>query len=106
ADAPAALVEAALAAGARVVRTALGDPAEIVEVPRRRGAPRVAAVTTHHEAQACVAAGVDAIVAQGAEAGGHRSTFAWPQDGPPPLVGTMALVPVVVDGVRVTVVAE
>ena len=105
ADAPAALVEAALAAGARVVSTALGDPGEIVELARPAGVPVLAAVTTVDEARACVDAGVDAIVAQGAEAGGHRSTFAWPQDGPPPLVGTIALVPLVVDAVDVPVVA-
>ena len=105
ADAPAALVEAALAAGARVVSTALGDPGEILELARPAGVPVLAAVTTVEEARACAAAGVDAIVAQGAEAGGHRSTFAWPQDGPPPLVGTIALVPLVVDAVDVPVVA-
>ena len=105
ADAPAALVEAALAAGARVVSTALGDPAEIVEVARRAGVPVLAAVTTLDEAQACVAAGVDAIVAQGAEAGGHRSTFSWPSSDPPPLVGTFALVPLMVDAVDLPVVA-
>ncbi len=105
ADAPAALVEAALAAGARVVSTALGDPGEILELARPAGVPVLAAVTTVDEARACAAAGVDAIVAQGAEAGGHRSTFAWPQDGPPPLVGTIALVPLVVDAVDVPVVA-
>jgi nitronate monooxygenase len=103
--APAALVEAALAAGARVVSTALGDPGEIVELARPAGVPVLAAVTTLDEAQACVAAGVDAIVAQGAEAGGHRSTFAWPSSDPPPLVGTFALVPLVVDAVDLPVVA-
>jgi nitronate monooxygenase len=48
------------------------------------------------------AAGVDVIVAQGAEAGGHRSI--WRRDAPAD-VGTFALVPEVVDAVRVPVVA-
>ena len=45
------------------------------------------------------------VVAQGAEAGGHRSTFELGPDGQVPLVGTMALVPQVVDAVDVPVVA-
>jgi len=48
-------------------------------------------------------AGADVLIAQGMEAGGHRGTFeASPQ---PPLVGTMVLVPRVVDAVEVPVVA-
>ena len=43
------------------------------------------------------------MIAQGAEAGGHRSTF--DLSGDLPLVGTMALVPQVVDAVDVPVVA-
>ncbi|WP_233878951.1 NAD(P)H-dependent flavin oxidoreductase [Paraburkholderia flagellata] len=42
-------------------------------------------------------AGADAIVAQGAEAGGHRGTFNG--EAPHALVGTMALVPQLVDAV-------
>ncbi|WP_321907415.1 nitronate monooxygenase [Paraburkholderia sp. J11-2] len=42
-------------------------------------------------------AGADAIVAQGAEAGGHRGTFIG--EAPHALVGTMALVPQLVDAV-------
>jgi nitronate monooxygenase len=43
-------------------------------------------------------AGADAIVAQGAEAGGHRGTFIG--DVPHALVGTMALVPQLADAVE------
>ena len=49
------------------------------------------------------ASGVDAVVAQGGEAGGHRGTFAGPPEGA--LIGTMALVPQVVDAVKIPVVA-
>src|SRR5205814_6486287 len=49
-------------------------------------------------------AGTDAIVAQGSEAGGHRSTFAMSFDAR--LIGTMALVPQVVDRVAVPVIAS
>jgi nitronate monooxygenase len=48
-------------------------------------------------------AGADAIIAQGAEAGGHRGTFTdTPGAG---TIGTMALVPQVADVVRVPVIA-
>ncbi|MGB2682508.1 MAG: nitronate monooxygenase [Candidatus Competibacter sp.] len=47
--------------------------------------------------------GVDFIVAQGAEAGGHRGTFIGrPEQG---LVGTLALVPLLIEHLRVPVVA-
>lgn len=49
-------------------------------------------------------AGVDAVVAQGYEAGGHRGTFLGPVDDRS-LVGTVALVPQVVDAVSVPVLA-
>jgi nitronate monooxygenase len=60
-------------------------------------------VTTPEEAEQLAAAGVDAVVAQGSEAGGHRGTFAGPFEEA--LVGTLALVPQVADRVRVPVVA-
>jgi nitronate monooxygenase len=47
---------------------------------------------------------VDAIVTQGSEAGGHRSTFAGSFEAG--LVGTIALVPQVVDAVTVPVIAS
>ena len=59
--------------------------------------------TTVEEARLLEAAGVDAVVAQGLEAGGHRGTFAAPFEQA--LIGTMALVPQVCDAVRVPVVA-
>lgn len=59
--------------------------------------------TSVAEALALQAAGVDAVVAQGWEAGGHRGGFLPPSDAG--LLGTMALVPQVVDAVSVPVVA-
>jgi nitronate monooxygenase len=59
--------------------------------------------TTVAEAVALERAGVDAVVAQGYEAGGHRGTFLAPVERS--LVGTLALVPQVVDAVSVPVVA-
>ena len=103
-DPPLALVEAGLEAGATVVSSALGDPSPLVPLAREAGAPLVSMAATVEEARAHVAAGAEVIVAQGAEAGGHRATFDVGPEGPP-LVGTFALVPQVVDAVDVPVVA-
>ena len=103
-DPPLALVEAGLEAGATVVSGALGDPSPLVPLAREAGAPLVSMAASVEEARAHAAAGADVIVAQGAEAGGHRATFDLPPHGPP-LVGTFALVPQVVDAVDVPVVA-
>lgn len=78
-------------------------PAQEVEALHALGAVVIGSATTVEEARVLEASGVDAVVAQGAEAGGHRGTFAGPPEGA--LIGTMALVPLVVDAVRVPVVA-
>jgi nitronate monooxygenase len=61
-------------------------------------------VTTVAEARAAEAAGADVIVAQGAEAGGHRGAFD-AAEAERRQVGLFALLPAVVDAVRVPVVA-
>jgi len=60
--------------------------------------------TTAAEARALEEAGVNAVIAQGSEAGAHRGTFL--HDAQDALVGTMALVPLVARAVRVPVVAS
>ena len=60
--------------------------------------------TTVREAQTLEQDGVDAVVAQGAEAGGHRGTFLDAFESS--LIGTMALVPQVADAVSVPVIAS
>ncbi|WP_068775253.1 nitronate monooxygenase family protein [Paenibacillus sp. FJAT-26967] len=70
----------------------------------RLGIRTIGTATTVREALLLQQAGVDAIVAQGAEAGGHRGTF--PGEGEPPLIGTMALVPQIADSVQVPVIAS
>jgi nitronate monooxygenase len=67
------------------------------------GIPVLGTATSVAEAVALEAAGVDAIVATGAEAGGHRVSFL--RDPAHSLVGTFALVPQVVDAVDVPVIA-
>jgi nitronate monooxygenase len=88
-----------------VLSTAMGDPGELVERAHEEGARTIATVTTVEEAVLVAERGADAVVAQGAEAGGHRSTFELGPNGEGQLVGTMALVPQVVDAVDVPVVA-
>ena len=64
----------------------------------------IGTATTVEEAQQLEKSGVDAIVTQGSEAGGHRGTFAG--DFAQGIVGTIALVPQVADAVRVPVIAS
>jgi len=98
-------IEIALAAGVPVISLAMGSPAEWSARVHAAGALLVAAATTVADARELVQAGADVIVAQGAEAGGHRSLLAPGVPRPVPLVGTMALVPAIVDAVRVPVLA-
>ena len=98
-------LEIASAASVPVISFAMGSPRPYAPRVHATGAVLMAAATTVDDAKAAEAAGADVIVAQGAEAGGHRSTFeAGPLDSVP-LVGTMALLPAVVDAVSIPVVA-
>jgi nitronate monooxygenase len=67
------------------------------------GAKVVSSATTVDEARWLADRGCDAIIAQGYEAGGHRGVFL--EEDVATQVGTMALVPQVVDAVRVPVIA-
>jgi nitronate monooxygenase len=84
----------------------LGDPGrDLVRRCHERGVKVIAMIATVEDARAVADAGVDAIVAQGSEAGGHRSTWVKRESREAASIGTMALVPQVVDAVRVPVVA-
>ena len=80
---------ACLEEGVAVVSTFWGDPAPYADLVHSAGALHVHTVGSAEEARRAVDAGVDAVVAQGVEAGGH----VWGQ------VSTLALVPAVVDAV-------
>jgi nitronate monooxygenase len=81
-----------------------GDPgAARVAAIHAAGARAVGTATNVPEARQLAASGCDALVAQGAEAGAHRGSFLGPRDAG--LVGTLALVPQVVDAVDVPVAA-
>lgn len=87
-----------------VLSVVFGVPsAEVVAEARDRGIRVVGTATTVAEAVALAEAGVDAVVATGAEAAGHRVSFLRPAEES--LVGTFALVPQVVDAVDVPVIA-
>lgn len=76
--------------------------AALVERVRATGAVVVSSATSVAEARALEQGGAHAIIAQGAEAGGHRGTFLTDSDAE---LGTFALLPQVVDAVRVPVIA-
>ncbi len=98
-------IDLALEAGVPVVSFAMGDPSRFVERIHQAGAKVAATVTTVQEAETVLAGGADIVVAQGAEAGGHRSTFQAGAGDDIDLIGTFALVPQVADAVPVPVVA-
>lgn len=89
-----------------VFSVGLGNPgAEMVEACHHNGIKVIAMVTTVEDARVVEATGLDAVVAQGAEAGGHRSHFTKPAAAEIGTIGTVALVPEVVDAVRLPVIA-
>ncbi len=76
---------------------------DFISAIKNAGIVLISSATNVSEARALEDAGVEAIIAQGWEAGGHRGAHAQsvPYDG----VGTIALVPQVVDAVSVPVIA-
>jgi nitronate monooxygenase len=79
-------------------------PPGFVAEMKARGILWFATATTVAEAKAAEAAGADAIIAQGAEAGGHRGAFD-ANEAERRMVGLFALLPQVVDAVSIPVIA-
>ncbi|HEX5607560.1 MAG TPA: DUF561 domain-containing protein [Candidatus Binatia bacterium] len=79
-------------------------PRQAIESVKTRGMFLIGTATTVDEAVALEKAQVDAIVAQGSEAGGHRATFG--SDFDSGMIGTISLVPQVADAVAVPVIAS
>ena len=77
---------------------------DFVAALQARGVLWVANISTVAEARAAVAAGAVAVVAQGAEAGGHRGCFDGAR-GESDAIGLLALLPAVADAVDVPVIA-
>ncbi|MCB0881400.1 MAG: nitronate monooxygenase [Thermoleophilia bacterium] len=99
------LVQAVLDEGIAALSIGMGDPTPVAAMAKKAGVPIIAMVTTVEEAVRVVAAGADVVVAQGWEAGGHRSTFIPGPRDELPQIGTFALVPQVAAAVDVPVVA-
>ena len=78
-------------------------PQEILEECRAKHIVTIGTATTPDEAAALQEAGVDAIVASGFEAGGHRGSFL--RSAEDSLTGTFSLVPQIADVVNVPVIA-
>lgn len=89
-----------------VISTAFGVlPKPFMRQAKAVGIKVVTMATTVHEAILAERSGCDAVVAQGSEAGGHRGTFdvsIYPMGAN---IGTFALVPQVVDQVKIPVIA-
>jgi nitronate monooxygenase len=91
-----------------VVSFHFGLPApQLLARIKAAGCRVISSATTVEEALWLEARGVDAMIAQGCEAGGHRATFlaANPNLAVAWQVGTLALVPQIVDAVSVPVIA-
>jgi nitronate monooxygenase len=96
--------DAVLEARPAVVSFVFGVPsADVIGRARERGIVTMGSATTVAEAVALDDGGIDVVVASGMESGGHRVSFLDAAENS--LVSTLALVPQVVDAVRVPVVA-
>ncbi len=77
-----------------VIVSGLGNPAGIITVAHSQGAAVMSLCGNVKQARKLAASGVDVIIAQGHEAGGHTGR-----------IGTLTLVPQIADAVRVPVLA-
>jgi len=89
------LLDAALAASPFLISISFGSPAPYVEKIHQRGILLATQVHTTAEAVAAAQAGVDLVVAQGSEAGGHHTEQ----------VSTLPLLQSVLDAVQIPVLA-
>lgn len=78
-------------------------PHEIAQDFHDQGTTLIGTATSVREAIALEESGVDAVVGQGAEAGGHRGTFG--SSFASSMVGTLALIPQMVNQVHIPVIA-
>ena len=97
--------DALLEAGPAIVSSIMGlYPDRFVARMKAKGIKWFATVTTVSEAKVAESAGADAVIAQGMEAGGHRSAFDVTQ-AETHLVGLFSLLPSVADAVKIPMVA-
>ena len=97
--------DALVETGPAIISSIMGlYPDRFVARMKTKGIKWFATVTTVSEAREAERAGADAVIAQGMEAGGHRSTFDVTQ-AETRMVGLFSLIPGVVDAVKIPVVA-
>ncbi|WP_020653108.1 NAD(P)H-dependent flavin oxidoreductase [Massilia niastensis] len=99
-----AMLEVLVSERPAVVSFHFGLPtAQQVEALHGAGIVLMASATSLEEARRIEAAGIDVVVAQGYEAGGHRGVF--DTERPDPAIGTLALVRLLAARLRIPVVA-
>lgn len=97
-------LEAALEARPAALSFVFGVPSpDVIERAHDRGILVIGTATTVGEARALELGGVDAVVASGSEAAGHRPSFLLEPERS--LVGGLSLIPQVVDAVGIPVIA-
>ncbi|MFC7322946.1 NAD(P)H-dependent flavin oxidoreductase [Halobacillus campisalis] len=97
-------VELVLQHGIKVCSFTFGVPSkQLIHELKKNNTLVIGTATTVEEACINEEQGVDIVVAQGSEAGGHRGTFVNEFDKA--MIGTMSLVPQIVDHVRIPVIA-
>ncbi|MCE3011520.1 MAG: nitronate monooxygenase [Proteobacteria bacterium] len=89
-------VQTALDLGLKIFITSAGSPKKFTSMLKSAGCTVLHVVSTPELALKCEDAGVDAVIAEGFEAGGHNGRDE---------LTTMALIPQVVDAVKIPVVA-
>ena len=89
-------IEIALKAGIKIFITSAGSPKKYTQFLKDKGCTVIHVTSSPELAKKCEDAGVDAIIAEGFEAGGHNGRDE---------ITTMSLIPQVVDTVKIPVIA-
>jgi nitronate monooxygenase len=98
-----ALIDLLLEEKIPVISFHFGLPSrEVIDRLKEAGVVLIATATSVKEAKLIEQAGLDIIVAQGIEAGGNRGSFV---EGELPQIGLFSLLPQIVDGVKLPVIA-
>ncbi len=92
--------------GVPIISTAFGCLSEEqMTLAKEHQVKIVTMVTTVEEAKQAESSGAHAVVAQGSEAGGHRSSFSLDRHSSGAQIGVLSLVPQVVDAINIPVIA-
>lgn len=89
-------LEIAIEEGVKTITTSAGDPVKLIKRVKEAGLKMLQVVATVEMAKKAEAVGADAVIAIGAEGGGHVGRDE---------ISTMVLIPQVVDAVKIPVVA-